>query len=93
MEQRDLYRTGYQGTGFYQCSKASHFLLPFDPHSFSKRMMTKASSVHLGKGIACLFGQAQRERVLGSLSMLAVGAAGSGGVNAVQPFIHSVGTF
>lgn len=36
-----------------------------------KWMITKAVSVHLGKGIACLFGQAQRERVLGSLGMLA----------------------
>lgn len=49
--------------------------------------------MHLGKGIACLFGQAQRERVLGSLGTLAAGAGGSGGANTMQPFVHSVGTF
>lgn len=33
-----------------------------------KQMLTKASSVHLGKCIACLFGQAQWERILGSIN-------------------------
>lgn len=66
------------------------WLLTLNPSSL-KQLMTKASSMHLDKCTAYLFGQAQGERVLGSINMRGIGAGGSGGVNAIHPFIHSAG--
>lgn len=69
----------------------SSCLLIFIPSSL-KQVVTEASSMHLGKCIVYLFGQAQGERVLGSINMLGKGAGSSGGVNAIHPYIHSAGT-